>query len=147
MKYYSGLYAFTQYADADEDSAGICSRLSEFEGKEDEHLLEATEMPFNEYGIYETIAIGSGEVITCASHKRAYIDMLYQHKFDELDGFSEIGIRNMHVIHDIFDLVSGFKLTEDKEIVKFMNKEYGANYRSYLLAKGDDESLQKILED
>jgi hypothetical protein len=147
MKYYSGLYAFTQYSDCNEDSSGICNRLNEFTGKEDEYLLESDDMPFDDYGIFETVLIGKNEIEMCASHKRAYLDMLHLHKFEDLTGLAETGIRNMHVIHGIFELVSGFKLTKDKEVVRFMDSEFGANYRSYLVANGDDDSLAIILED
>lgn len=146
MKYYTGMFAITQYADLDENSVGLGSRIDEYFDKRDEYLQDSENSVLGDYGIFTTTLIPTGDEITCASHKRAYLDMLIAHDFTNLKDLYDVAIKNFEVIHDIFKVCSSYKLLNDMPLLKFLNSEFGSNFRSYLLSIGDDEALGLLLE-
>lgn len=99
-------------------------------------LKDSEESPFKSYGIEENKIVPYHEFCTynVADHVRAYCDMLYAGKFDELkDVFGEY-IRSMSCRKDIFMLVYGKLkyLAEFHDINAFMEKEFGNAWVSYI---------------
>lgn len=99
-------------------------------------LKDSDESPFKSYGIEENKIVPYHEfcAYSVANHVRAYCDMLYECRFDELkDVFGEY-IRSMNCRKDIFMLVYGKLkyLAEFPEINKFMENEFGNAWVSYI---------------
>lgn len=147
MKYYTGLLALSQYADSSEDSVGLGSQSYEFLSHKDDFIADTDESVLGTRGVMETITIPSNEVIMCANHTRAYCDMLIQHKFETLKGLYEEALRTYSSFYKVFKMARSAGLYDDKEILQFMNKEYGSYFRSFLMKYGEDDLLSQIMED
>ncbi|MBQ5476068.1 MAG: hypothetical protein IIT65_15685, partial [Lachnospiraceae bacterium] len=146
MKYYSGMFALTQYANPDEHSRGIGDRVDEFYEKRDEYLKESDESKLGTYGIFETDIVPYGGTIMCASHERVYLDFIVSKDFDTLKDLYDYAYNDLNVLHNIFNACSYFNLYS-KGVVKFLNWQFGSNFRSYLMYKGNDDLLKYIMPD
>lgn len=73
------------------------------------------------------------ELFNVATHTRAYLDMLIDRRFDELEGLFEDCIRDGSCMHDIFKHVYHklSKLPKYKEIYQFIAGEFGNHWISY----------------
>lgn len=147
MKYYSGLLALSQYACEEDDSTGLgvdadkyLEDPEKFERDTDYALLKDVE-------VFETIIIPTGELKRCASHVRAYCDLLVEHDFDTLRDIYEVAIRSYNVLNRIFLMARTYGLLKDKDIVGFLNDEFGSYFRGHLVINGNDELLASLLEE
>lgn len=147
MKYYTGLLALSQYADSTEDSAGLGSRSGEFLSHKEDFIADTDDSVLGTRGVFETLTIPTNELIMCASHTRAYCDMLIQHKFETLEGLHEEALRTYSSVYKIMEMARLARLYDDKEILTFLNSEYGSYFRSYLMKYGEDRLLTYLMED
>lgn len=148
MKYISGYMAFTQHADDNEMSCGVWNFDPDIYNHIEDYMRESDDSVFKDKGIHKTMLMSfvDSEVYYCASHARAYCDLLLEHRFDILTGFYEMNMRDAATAHDIFGMCQHYALFEDREILTFMVKEFGSNLRSYLLLYGFDKSLKEVLD-
>lgn len=148
MRYISGYMAFTQHANDKEMSCGVWNFDPDIYNHIDEYMKESDDSIFKEDGIHRTMltSFEDSEIYNCADHKRAYCDLLLEHKFDILRGFYDKNIRDPATAHSIFGMCQHYALFEDRDILTFMVKEFGSNLRSYLLLYGYDKSLKEVLD-
>lgn len=148
MRYISGYLAFTQHADDNEMSCGIWNFSPDIYNHIEDYMRESSNSVFGESGIFKTMLLNmeDDEIYYCANHARAYCDLLLEHRFDILKGFFDKNIRDASTAHNIFGMCQHYSLFEDREILKFMVKEFGSNLRSYLLLYGYDKSLKEVLD-
>lgn len=146
MKYYSGLLALSQYANEDEESIGLGEFASEYLRDVDKYIRDSEEALMGEDGIFLTDIIPTGVEAFCASHARAYCDMLIEHKFEDLAGLYQRAINNYGVISKVFDMLKKYALFKDKDILRFLNSEFGSYFRGYLVTHGADSVLSDIME-
>lgn len=147
MKYYTGLLALSQYADSTEDSVGLGSRSSEFLSHKEDFIADTDDSVLGTRGIMETLTIPTNESIICANHTRAYCDMLIQHKFETLEGLYDEALRTYSSIYKIMEMSRSARLYDDKEILLFLNSEYGSYFRSFLMKYGEDMLIAYLVED
>ena len=143
MKYYTGLFALTQYADISEESIGLCGQLFKYLPEKDKFIADTDDTILGDYCVFDTYIVTTEEEIKCASHKRAYLDMLIKHDFNTLRSLYDEAICNLKVLHEIFIACSTFELYQDPEILNFLNEEFGSHFRSYLLSMSRDDLLTK----
>lgn len=146
MKYYTGLFALTQYADRNEQSKGMCSRTYEFYPKRDEYLRESNTSILKDYGIFKTIVVPFGDEIMCASHKRVLLDMLEQKQLDKFNDVYDEAVDDPAVMRDVLMIAYEVGLYEDKEVLKFLKDYYGSWIRSWLISIGDTKYINFLLE-
>lgn len=144
MQYYTGLFAFTQYADISEGSTGMGSVADRYIREMDKYMAESNNSVLGDIEIKDTTVIPTGDVVKCATHKRAYVDMLLNHQFTELKDLYDIAIRNFDILYQIFKIVTDYGIINDREILRFLNNEFKSYFRSYLMSvKGCDEYLKE----
>ena len=146
MKYYTGLFALTQYADEKENSVGIADQYDTYYPNRDNYLRDSANSPVGDWGIYEIDLLPYGGRVHIANHKRAYLDLLLDNNFEELKDLFEYAIKDFNVIHEVFYVCSQKKLYT-KERVIFLNSEFGSNFRSYLLFINDSKVLDYLIGD
>lgn len=97
--------------------------------------VESDDSPFKDWGIEENKVLRYREfcLFNVANHTRAYVDMLYQHRFEELKDIFFEAINNGEARKDIFMLVYGKlrHLAEYKKINEFMTTEFGNAWIAY----------------
>lgn len=118
------------------DSKGLWNvRRADFLDEANMKLHDSQESPFKDYGIERNKMIHYHEFCTynVADHVRAYVDMLYAGKFEEMKGLFAEAIDNAKCRVDIFMLVYGKlrHLAEFKEIDEFMTEEFASAWISY----------------
>lgn len=98
--------------------------------------VESDESPFKDWGIEQNKIIKYREfcLFNVANHVRAYVDMLYDGKFDELKDVFFEAINDSKSRQDIFMLVYGKlrHLAQFKKINEFMEQEFGNAWLSYM---------------
>lgn len=98
--------------------------------------VESDDSPFKDWGIEKNKIIKYREfsLYNVANHVRAYVDMLYDGKFDELKDVFFEAINDSKSRLDIFMLVYGKlrHLAQFKKINKFMEEEFGNAWLSYI---------------
>lgn len=147
MEYYSGLLALSQYACENDDSAGLGSDAEYYLKEAEKYVRDTDSSKLGSVEIFSTVLIPTGEVKMCASHARAYCDMLLEHDFEGLKDIYLIAIKSYSVLNRIFLIARNYGLLRDKEIVKFLNDEFGSYFRGHLLTIGEDKVLAGILEE
>lgn len=143
MMYITGIPAFGVMCELDTPGRWNVTK-KEFLDEEMFKLKNSDESPFKNYGIEENKMVPYHEFCTynVANHVRAYLDLLYECKFDLLeDTFIEC-INNSKCREDIFMCVYGKlrNLAPFKEINEFMCKEFGNAWISYI------ESVNSVAE-
>lgn len=135
MMYLSGRLAFG--VPCKSDSCGLWN-ISKEEYLDDNlfRLKDSDEYPFKNWGIEQNKLVPYRYIgtVPVANHVRAYVDMLYDCKFDELDGLFFDAIDSAKCRSDIFMLVYGKlrNLAVFSEVNKFMIKEFGNAWISYI---------------
>lgn len=135
MKYITGIISFG--VECERDSTGKWNITKEdFLNEKNMELKESEDSPFKDYGIEKNKLVSYHEFCTynVADHVRAYCDMLYEERFDELEGLFFDSINSMKCRHDIFMLVYG-KLRNMAcfpRVNKFMTSEFGNAWESYV---------------
>lgn len=147
MVYYSGLLALSQYACENDDSAGIGEDASRYLAEAEKYERDTETAKLGPTEVFSTVIIPTGEVKMCASHARAYCDMLVEHDFEGLKDLYLIAIKSYKVLNRIFLMSRNYGLLRDKEIVKFLNDEFGSYFRGHLVMIGEDKALASILEE
>lgn len=137
MQYLTGLLAFGIPCDL--DTNGMWGfRSSDYSN--DEHfatfLRDSDNSPFKEVGIVNNVYIDQRPLCTyrVANHVRAYLDMLYEGKFDELKGLYQVAIGRPKYRQDIFMQVYGKlrHLACFDEVSNFLCDEFGTGWVSYV---------------
>lgn len=134
MQYLTGRLAFGVYCE--DDSCGLWN-ITKAEWLDDSlmQLRESDDSPFKHYGIEENKIVPYHEFCTynVASHTRAYLDMLYEERFDELRGLFAEAINSAKARSDIFmaTLSRLRKTGKYLTINKFMTEEFGSAWESY----------------
>ena len=147
MKYYSGLLALSQYAYEKDDSAGLGADASKYLAEADRYERDTDFAKLGNEEVFSTVIIPTGEVKQCASHARAYCDLLVEHDFESLRDIYLIAIKSYSVLNRILLMSRKHGLLKDKEIVKFLNDEFGSYFRGHLVMVGEDKALADILEE
>lgn len=134
MRYITGIVALGTFCER--DTRGLWNiRRSDYLDEENMRLRESNESPFKDYGIERNKIISYHEFTTynVADHVRAYVDLLYDGKFDFLKGVFADAINDSRARKDIFMLVYGKlrHLAIFKEINEFMEDEFGSAWISY----------------
>lgn len=160
MQYVTGMTAFG--IECKRDSCGKWNLTKDdFTNNEKFTLRESDDMPYKDYGIEKDKIVPYREycLYNVADHVRAYLDLLYECKFDLLTGLFDECIKDMKCRKDIFMTVYGKlrNLAIFKEVNEFMISEFGNAWLSYLdsvhsvaehISKREDylTELQKIQE-
>ena len=99
-------------------------------------IRNSEDSPFKDYGINQNVYIQWRPLClyNVANHVRVYLDMLYEQRFEELEGMFFEYIDSGKYRKDIFDQVfyRCKHLAEFKEINEFMTKEFGNAWLSYI---------------
>lgn len=147
MEYYSGLLALSQYAFDKDESVGLGADASKYLEDEAKYIRDTEKMKLGDIEVIDAIIIPSGEMKLCASHARAYCDMLEEHDFEQLEDLYLIAINNYSVLTRIFLLIRTNGFLKDEAIVKFLNDEFGSYFRGYLVRYGEEKALANIMEE
>lgn len=143
MKYITGRYAMSLYADTDDMSTGIWSDDNSKTVPED-HMADTEDYPFGSWGIIEDVSITDRiEGYNVANCQRAYLDMLYDKRFKELEGLYDEAINYHESLHNILFKVFKFKLYEDKEICEFLAKEFDSQFTSFIMTYNLQDIMKK----
>lgn len=98
--------------------------------------VESDDSPFKDWGIETNKLVKYREfcLYNVANHVRAYVDMLYDGKFEELKDLFFEAINDSKSRKDIFMLVYGKlrHLAQFKKINEFMEEEFGNAWLSYI---------------
>ena len=146
MMYYSGLLALSQYVFDEEHSIGLGSDASIYLSEKEKYVRDTEKSKLGELEIAVGTIIPTGEEAYCASHARAYCDMLVEHLFNELKDLYFIAIDNYTVLNKIFFILRTNGLFKDKDIVNFLNNEFGSYFRGYLVRYGEEKALSNLME-
>ena len=146
MKYYSGLLALSQYAYEEDDSAGLGADASKYLAEADKYERDTEFAKLGSEEVFSTVIVPTGEVKQCASHVRAYCDLLVEHDFESLRDIYHIAIRSYSVLNRVFLMARHHGLLNDKEIVNFLNDEFGSYFRGHLVMLGKEKSLSNLME-
>lgn len=123
-------------------------RREDFTAEDKFITRESEESPLKDYGIEKDKLVPYREycVYNVADHVRAYCDMLYECKFDEMHGLFHECIADLECRKDIFMLVYGKMRTAAwfSQIDLFMEEEFGNAWVSY---KNSIESVSKHISD
>jgi len=146
VKYYTGLFALTQYVDKNESSVGIADEYDTYYPDKENYLRDSEGTILGDYGIFEVDLLPYGGRVCCANHKRAYLDLLLDNDFDTLTELFDYAIKDFDVIHEVFQICSQKQLYT-KERTQFFNNEFGSNFRSYLLFINEGKVLNFLVGD
>ena len=136
MKYLTGLIAFG--IPCNDYSCGVWNYTKQnftdpkwLEPKESDKTL------FGDWGIEKDKIIPyheDEELFNVATHKRAYLDMLFDKRFKELEGLFFYAINDMKCREEIFDQVHRHLSHPDvhKDVYDFMSSEFGNAWLSYV---------------
>ncbi len=135
MKYVTMIPAFG--VPCDRNSCGKWNlRKEDFTNEDKFTTRESDESPLGEYGIELNKLVPYREYCTwpVADHVRAYCDMVYECKFEELKGLFHECIADLECRKDIFMLIYGKMRTVGwfDSINKFMSDEFGNAWSSYV---------------
>lgn len=147
MMYYSGLLALSQYVFEEDNSVGLGSDADKYLEEKDKYIRDTDKSILGLTDVTEGMIIPTGELAFCASHARAYCDMLIEHMFDELEDLYLIAINNYGVLNRIFLILRTNGLFKDAKIVEFLNKEFGSYFRGYLIRYGEENVLSGLMEE
>lgn len=147
MMYYSGLLALSQYVFEEDNSVGLGSDANKYLEEKDKYIRDTDKSKLGTVEIMEGTIIPTGEEAYCASHARAYCDMLVEHMFDELKDLYFIAINSYAVLHRIFSILRTNNLFKDEKIVEFLNDEFGSYFRGYLVRCGEENALSGLMEE
>lgn len=146
MKYYSGLLALSQYACEEDDSAGLGADASKYLAEDYRYERDTEFSKLGSEEVFSTVIVPTGEVKQCASHVRAYCDLLVEHDFESLRDIYHIAIRSYNVLNRIFLMARHYGLLNDEEIVSFLNDEFGSYFRGHLVMLGKEKALSNLME-
>ena len=145
MMYYSGLLALSQYVFEEEHSIGLGSDASMYLNEKEKYIRDTNNSKLGNLEVAVGTIIPTGEEAYCASHARAYCDMLVEHLFDELKDLYFIAIDNYAVLNKILLILRTNSLFNDKDIVEFLNNEFGSYFRGYLVRYGEEKALSNLM--
>lgn len=136
MYYLSGPLAFTVPCELDTPGEWRVSRKMWSDENVNKSIRNSEDSPFKDYGINQNVYIQYRPIglYNVANHVRAYLDMLYEKRFDEMKDLFMEYIDNGLYRRDIFEQVfyRCKHLAEYKEINKFMSEEFGNAWISFL---------------
>lgn len=143
MRYITGILAFGVQCERNSTGKWNLTK-SEFLDEKLMELKESDDYPFKDYGIEENKLIPYHDICTynVADHVRAYVDMIYEKRFDELVGLFYECIVDMKCRGDIFMLVYGKlrHLAGFQKVNQFMTEEFGNAWLSYI------DSVERVSE-
>lgn len=135
MKYVSGIVAFE--VPCNRNSVGTWGIPKRYYVDDTLFVLKDSEnSPFGDYGIEKDKLVKHREytVFNVADHVRAYLDMLYECKFDELKGLYYECVKDLKCRSDIFTYTF-YKLRNldiFPQVNEFMYEEFGNAWHSYI---------------
>lgn len=147
MMYYSGLLALSQYVFEEDNSIGLGSDANKYLEEKDKYIRDTDKSKLGTIEVMKGTIIPTGEEAYCASHARAYCDMLVEHMFDELKDLYFIAINSYAVLNRIFFILRTNSLFKDEKIVEFLNNEFGSYFRGYLVRYGEENALSGLMEE
>lgn len=117
------------------DTPGDWEILDDEYATDEFKLVDSTDSPYGDWGIEQNVLVPKKEycLYNVANHARAYLDMIYNKQFDELNLVFEKCIDNGNVRKDIFMMVLGKlrMLPDYDEYNKFMQNTFGNAWESY----------------
>ncbi len=117
------------------DTPGDWEILDDEYATDEFKLVDSTGSPYGDWGIEQNVLVPTKEYClhNVANHVRAYLDMIYNKQFDELNLVFEKCIDNGNVRKDIFMMVLGKlrMLPDYDEYNKFMQDTFGNAWESY----------------
>ena len=136
MIYLSGPLAFCVPCDLPTPGEWRISPSMWTDENTNKHLRNTDDYPFKDYGIEKNKYIQYRPIClyNVANHVRAYLDMLYEERFSEMEEMFRNYIDNGKCRREIFDQVyyRCRNLAEFHDINTFMAKEFGNAWYSYI---------------
>jgi len=133
MKYLTGILAMG--CPCELDSCGLWNLgKSDFTSEEKFLLVESEDMPFKDFGIEKNKLVPYRDytVYNVANHVRAYVDMLYLHKFEGMHDLFADAINERKCRLSIFECVYRCRhLAQYRKMNEFMCEEFGNAWVSY----------------
>lgn len=136
MRYLSAPLAFCVYCELDTPGEWRGSRELWSDNNFNNCMRDSEDSPFKEYGIEMNRFLQYKPLCTyhVANHVRAYLDMLYEGRFNEMEGMFLQYINNGECRRAIFEqvLYRCKHLASYQDINAFMTKEFGNAWVSFV---------------